>query len=98
MTAKKDLVNNCEVNDLVQGLKMVSNKESTGLEKRAKPQPISSTSTTSSTPKVPPDGKWGWVIVIAYGLANVRERERVLIDMILHGRMIEHVLITCNLY
>lgn len=95
MTAKKDLVNNCEVNDKVQGHKMVSNKESTGLEKRAKPLPISST-TSSSTPKVPPDGKWGWVIVIAYGLANVRER--VLIDMILHGRMIEHVLITCNLY
>lgn len=23
-------------------------------------------------PKVPPDGKWGWIIVIAYAMANVR--------------------------
>lgn len=28
---------------------------------------------SSSAPKVPPDGKWGWIIVFAYGLANVRE-------------------------
>lgn len=51
---------------------MVSNKESaTGLEKKAKPLPIISTSPS----KVPPDGKWGWVIVVAYGLANVRAWE-----------------------
>lgn len=74
---------------------MVSNKESaTGPEKKAKPLPIISTSPS----KVPPDGKWGWVIVVAYGLANVRAWEynyifysKYLLCKYVIVRVIEHV-------
>lgn len=31
---------------------------------------------------IPPDGKYGWVIVISYAIANVREQRKVFLSLI----------------